>query len=130
MEKIFETIDSKIQNLEQELKRIKILRERTIEEAKNNELYKEKYFYRYDCSQKKGVMEIYYHVIYADNIINDNQLKFSGDSIIKTDSDSLEYSFSTGNLVLPVTDVNEISKEEYENILNKSIDYISRKFKN
>ena len=130
MEKIFETIDSKIQSLEQELKRMKNLRERTIEEAKNNELYKEKYFYRYDSSQKKGVMDIYYHVIYADNIINENQLKFSGDSIIKTDSDSLEYSFSTGNLVLPVTDVNEISKEEYEKILNESLDYISRKFKN
>ena len=42
MAKILETIDSKIQNLEQELKRIKNLRERTIEEAKNNELYKEK----------------------------------------------------------------------------------------
>ena len=130
MGKIFETIDSKIQSLEQELKRMKNLREITIEEAKNNELYKEKYFYRYDRSQKKGVMNIYYHVIYADNIINENQLKFSGDSIIKTDSDSLEYSFSTGNLVLPVTDVNEISKEEYENILNESLDYISRKFKN
>ena len=130
MEKIFETIDSKIQSLEQELKRIKNLREITIEDAKNNELYKEKYFYRYDRSQKKGVMDIYYHVIYAENIINENQLKFSGDSIIKTDSDSLEYSFSTGNLVLPVTDVNEISKEEYEKILNESLDYISRKFKN
>lgn len=129
MARTTDTIDSKIQNLEQELKRIKILRERTIEEAKNNELYKEKYFYRYDRSQKKGVMDIYYHVIYADNIINDNQLKFIGDSIIKTDTDSLEYSFSTGNLVLPVTDVNEISKEEYENILNESLDYITRKFK-
>ena len=128
MGKIFETIDSKIQSLEQELKRMKNLRERTIEEAKNNELYKEKYFYRYDRSQK-GVMDIYYHVIYAENIINENQLKFSGDSIIKTDSDSLEYSFSTGNLVLPVTDVNEISKEEYEKILNESLDYITRKFK-
>ena len=28
-----------------------------------------------------------------------------------------------------VTDVNEISKEDYEKILNESLDYISRKFK-
>lgn len=130
MERILETIDSKIQELEEELKRAKLIREITIKEAKNNELYRDKYYHHTDYSQK-GRYDFYYHVIYAEQIINENQLQFQGDSIIVRDGNrDIEYSYSSGTLVFPVTDIVEITKEEYMKILNNSLDYVTRKFHN
>lgn len=128
MKRVVETIDNKIQELEKELKRVKLIREQTIKEANNNELYRDKYYHRTDYTQK-GRYDFYYHVIYAEQIINENQLQFQGDSIIVRDGTrDIEYSYSTGTLVFPVTDIVEITKEEYMNILNDSLDYVTRKF--
>jgi hypothetical protein len=130
MERILETIDKRIQNLEEDLKHAKLMREKAIEEANNNELYRNKYYYRIDNSQN-GRYKFYYHVIYAEQIINENQLQFQGDSIIVRDGNrDIEYSYSTGTLVFTITDILEITKEEYMKILNNSLDYVTRKFHN
>lgn len=129
MKRVLETIDKRIQNLEEDLKHAKLMREKAIEEANNNELYRNKYYYRIDNSQD-GRYNFYYHVKYAEQIINENQLKFQGDSIIvREGSRDIEYSYSTGTLVFTVTDVLEITKEEYMKILNNSLDYVTRSFR-
>ncbi len=126
---ILETIDKRIQNLEEDLKHAKLMREKAIEEANNNELYRNKYYYRIDNSQN-GRYKFYYHVRYAEEIINENQLKFQGDSIIVREGNrDIEYSYSTGTLVFTITDILEISKEEYMKILNNSLDYVTRSFR-
>lgn len=126
---VLETIDKRIQNLEEDLKHAKLMREKAIEEANNNELYCNKYYYRIDNSQN-GRYKFYYHVKYAEQIINENQLKFQGDSIIvREGSRDIEYSYSTGTLVFTITDILEIDKEEYMKILNNSLDYVTRSFR-
>jgi hypothetical protein len=126
---VLETIDKRIQNLEEDLKHAKLMREKAIEEANNNELYRNKYYYRIDNSQD-GRYKFYYHVKYAEQIINENQLKFQGDSIIvREGSRDIEYSYSTGTLVFTITDILEINKEEYMKILNNSLDYVTRSFR-
>ena len=60
--------------LEEELKRAKLIREITIKEAKNNELYRDKYYHRTDYSQK-GKYDFYYHNVkvnhqYISHVIN------------------------------------------------------------
>lgn len=128
MKRVLETIDKRIQNLEEDLKHAKLMRVKAIEEANNNELYRNKYFYRTDNSQN-GRYSFYYHVIYAEQIINENQLQFQGDSIIVRDGiRDIEYSYSSGTLVFTVTDILEITKEEYMKILNNSLDCVTRNF--
>lgn len=129
MKRVLETIDKRIQNLEEDLKHAKLMREKAIEEANNNELYRNKYYYRIDNSQD-GRYKFYYHVKYAEQIINENQLKFQGDSIIVREGNrDIEYSYSTGTLVFTITDILEIDKEEYMKILNNSLDYVTRSFR-
>lgn len=129
MKRVLETIDKRIQNLEEDLKHAKLMREKAIEEANNNELYRNKYYYRIDNSQN-GRYTFYYHVKYAEQIINKNQLKFQGDSIIVREGNrDIEYSYSTGTLVFTITDILEIDKEEYMKILNNSLDYVTRSFR-
>ena len=126
------TIDEKIKNLELELTRLKIIREKEIECENLSNKYNGKYFYRTEDNYR-GSGKIYYHVVSATKIINNGDLEFIGSKICKVENNlekSIEYRFKTGEkLEFPITHVVEISKEKYYAVINDYLNYVQNEFK-
>lgn len=123
------TIDEKIKNLELELTRLKIIREKEIECKNLSNKYNGKYFYRTEDNYR-GSGKIYYHVVSATKIINNGDLEFIGSKNIFYDYNICkEHSFTDGILTLPITGVVEITEDKYLTALNNQINSVNSKFK-
>lgn len=129
MARTTDTIDSKIQSLEKELAQLKKDREKQIEYENLSGKYNGKYFYSAEDNYS-GTSRIYYHIISAQEIINNNQLKFIGTkNIFYNCGISIERSFIDGTIILPINNIIEISESDYTINVNPHIDYINSNFK-